>query len=189
MKLSLYMIQILLYYNERLSSSVREWKGFALNPCCSQNICPCSGTNQSEETKAITNQAARWAFLLESWGGAGTNAVTTPFLPPFSSLPTPVRLWYLRPPRKIASLSFHTNNPTDHDRKMLVLAFKIAFSICERLSVLFVYGSPFQNPGKSLIYNLMEFMKGKAYVHSTLPIGKVIVLKIWPIITEISILG
>lgn len=125
--------------------------GFALNPCCSRNICPLSGTNQSVETKAITNQAARWAFLLESWGGAGTNAVTTPFLPPFPSLPTPVRLWYLRPPRgEITSLSFHTNNPTDHDRKMTVLAFKIACSLCERLSVLLVHGYLFQNSGKSL---------------------------------------
>lgn len=147
MKLSLCMMQILLYSMD----SVREWKGFAPNPCCSQNICPLSGTNQSEETKAITNQAARWAFLLESLGGAGTNAVTTPFLPPFPSLPTPVRLWYLRPPGKITSLSFHTNNPTDHDREMLVLAFKIAFSIYESRSVLFDCGSP--SPGKYIPFD------------------------------------
>lgn len=109
------------------------WKSgtwFGLNPCCSQNICPLSGTNQSEETRAITNQTARWAFLLESWGGAGTNALT-PFLPPFPSLPTLAQLWYFRPPRgEITSFSFHTNNPMDHDRKMMVLALKIACSMC-----------------------------------------------------------
>lgn len=58
MKLRWYMIFLL--YDEKLSSSVvRVWKDFALNPCCSRNICPLSGTNQSEETKAITNQAAQ----------------------------------------------------------------------------------------------------------------------------------
>lgn len=57
MKLTWYNA-ILLYYNKRLLSSLRKWKGFALNPSCSQNICPLSGTNQSEETNAITNQAA-----------------------------------------------------------------------------------------------------------------------------------
>lgn len=163
--------------------------GFALNPCWSRNICPLSGTNQSEETKAITNEAARWAFLLESWGGAGTKAVTTPFLPPFPSFPTPVWLWYLRPPcGEVTSLSFHASNLVDHDRRSMVLTFTIACSICETLSVLLVLGSPFQNQGKSLIYYLMEFVKGKAKIHSMLPIGKAIVMKIWPIITAISIL-
>lgn len=85
--------QTVLYYKRLYRDYQAVWMsgtGFALNPCCSRNICPLSVTNKSEETKAITNQAARWAFLLKSWGGAGTNAVTTPssLLFPPSPLPS-----------------------------------------------------------------------------------------------------
>lgn len=86
-------------------------------PCCSRNICPLCGTNQSTEPKAMTNQAAWWSFhgiLGWSWNKGR-------YLPPLPSsspsLPTPFRLWYLRPPHgEITSPSLR--NPTDHDRKM-----------------------------------------------------------------------
>lgn len=88
--------------------------GILQAPCCSQNICLLCVTNQSQELEAVTNQAAWWSFhgiLGWSWNKGRHRP------PHFPLLPTPFRLWYLRPPHgEITSPSIH--NPTDHGGKM-----------------------------------------------------------------------
>lgn len=59
-------------------------------PCCSRNICPLCGTNQSAEPSAVTNQAAWWSFhgiLGWSWN-KGRHLPRSPLLPPASPHPS-----------------------------------------------------------------------------------------------------
>lgn len=59
-------------------------------PCCSRNICPLCGTNQSAEPKAVTNQAAWWSFhgiLGWSWN-KGLHLPHSRLLPPASPHPS-----------------------------------------------------------------------------------------------------
>lgn len=126
-------------------------------PCCSRNICPLCGTNQSAEPKAVTNQAAWWSFhgiLGWSWN-KGRHLPPLPSSSP--SLPTPFRLWYLRPPHgEITSPSLR--NPTDHDRKMTDLGSPVRWHIWKLVC--------FTHPrlSASLWYCLMNVRTGICFV-------------------------
>ncbi len=139
-------------------------------PCCSRNICPFCGTNQSAEPVAVTNQAAWWSFhgiLGWSWN----KGRHLPPLPSYSpSLPTPFRLWYLRPPHgEITSPSLH--NPTDHDRKMTDLESPVRWHIWKlvcfthpRFSAILWYcasgGMQYEHTGRDVLFSIIRIWDG-----------------------------